>query len=306
MKQPEFYFCQYGEDIVVSQLFESIPSEYIVLGSADPVEGSVTKMLYGKGWRGLHVARDPETQALIKFDRPRDIVIAKSKLQLNELANDHELNHVSFVALQDQGSVEKLKNNDWKQLKPLAIFMQDATGADELLESKGYKKIFARDVSALFSTQTPKIGTNGDLIYFSDHQNYELAHEQQQVLRRSLRDEKHIRRVLEQSAHLVPFAKLFFKKIDNKISSFVEKKQHMVPHFDNQAALQAVSPTASGLKKLQRSYADSIQLKSAGPNAIVRPFITVFWFLYRVVRKVGKILFNVIHKPKAHQKEQAS
>lgn len=301
MKQPQFYFCQFGEDIIISQLLGSTKGEYIVIGSGNPVEGSVTKALYNRGWRGLHVVNNSSAKALIEFDRPRDIVIAKTTSTIDELAKEHELNDVLFVALHNEGLAE-LKNN---KLKPAVVYLQHSQGADALL--KGYEKVYSRGDTAVFSLKKPELAkSTSDLVYFGDFQKGELEREQRAVLQRSLRDEKHARKVLEQSVPLLPFAKLLFKSIDGKINSFMEKKQQHEPIFDATAKIQPVPPNLGGLKELHESYANSVQLRLAGPSKIAHPFIAVFWFLYRAARKAGKILFKLVRKQKTHAKEQAS
>jgi len=302
MKQAEFYYCRFGEDILIYDIFGDAKGQYISFGEEDPVYNSITKLLYQKGWRGLQVVRNSRAKELIEFDRKRDVVVQKTK-PLDELSKEHKLNHVIFVAAQSLADIE---SNNWEKISPTVIFMQNAKGAAELLKPKGYDRVYSRGRSAVFSMQKLSTDTHDDLILFADYQKRELAREQTLVLERSLRDEKHARIVLEQKIPLLPFAKLLFKNIDGKINAFMEKKQRLEPMFDPQAKVGIISPNISGLKELKRSYADSIKLQQAGPGVVARPFKAIFWFLYRIIRKVGKIIFRLIRRPASRVKEQAS
>lgn len=67
-------FADNFEDVLLQRAFEGQPQGfYIDVGSYGPVEHSVTKHFYAKGWRGINIEPNPAPFAEIQADRARDI-----------------------------------------------------------------------------------------------------------------------------------------------------------------------------------------------------------------------------------------
>lgn len=68
-------YAQNLEDILLWRALGHVPGGcYIDVGSHDPRCGSVSRGFYERGWRGIHFEPDPAYAALIRRDRPDEIV----------------------------------------------------------------------------------------------------------------------------------------------------------------------------------------------------------------------------------------
>ena len=65
-------YSQNREDVLLNRVFPSERGFYIDVGAADPVELSVTKAFYDRGWSGVNVEPQPTYFAAIAAERPRD------------------------------------------------------------------------------------------------------------------------------------------------------------------------------------------------------------------------------------------
>lgn len=67
-------YAQNFEDIILNRALSDVSTGfYLDVGAADPVEGSVTKAFYQKGWRGINIEPLDNYYKLIVKDRPEDI-----------------------------------------------------------------------------------------------------------------------------------------------------------------------------------------------------------------------------------------
>ena len=67
-------FSEYYEDLILYLLlFDIEKGFYIDVGAYDPVNVSVTKVFYLKGWRGINIEPQPGKIELFQKDRPNDI-----------------------------------------------------------------------------------------------------------------------------------------------------------------------------------------------------------------------------------------
>jgi FkbM family methyltransferase len=69
-----FSFAQQGEDVVLWRAFRDQPCGfYVDVGAHDPVQDSVTKLFYDRGWRGINIEPQVAHFERLCEDRPRDI-----------------------------------------------------------------------------------------------------------------------------------------------------------------------------------------------------------------------------------------
>lgn len=75
MFQPPFVtYSQNGEDVLLWRALQSVQHGfYIDVGAQDPVEYSVTKAFYERGWRGINIEPVPHWHDRLVADRPHDI-----------------------------------------------------------------------------------------------------------------------------------------------------------------------------------------------------------------------------------------
>jgi FkbM family methyltransferase len=66
-------YAQNGEDIVLARGLTAPSGFYVDIGAADPVEDSVTKLFYDRGWRGINVDIVRASVDRLNAERPRDI-----------------------------------------------------------------------------------------------------------------------------------------------------------------------------------------------------------------------------------------
>lgn len=70
-------YAQNGEDVVLARLFDrQRTGRYVDVGASDPVDGSVTKHFYDRGWRGINIEPEPGTAEKLRQARPDDITLA--------------------------------------------------------------------------------------------------------------------------------------------------------------------------------------------------------------------------------------
>jgi len=66
-------YAQNYEDVMLWRALGHVPDGfYIDIGACDPVELSVTKAFYDRGWRGINIEPNPEYLEKLKRDRPGD------------------------------------------------------------------------------------------------------------------------------------------------------------------------------------------------------------------------------------------
>jgi FkbM family methyltransferase len=66
-------YSQNGEDVLLERLFHAEPAGfYIDVGASDPVELSVTKHFYDRGWQGINIEPGKEGYDRLCAARPRD------------------------------------------------------------------------------------------------------------------------------------------------------------------------------------------------------------------------------------------
>jgi FkbM family methyltransferase len=65
-------YAQNREDVLLHRVFPRTDGFYIDVGAADPIEYSVTKWFYDRGWRGINVEPQDGYFRDLVVDRPRD------------------------------------------------------------------------------------------------------------------------------------------------------------------------------------------------------------------------------------------
>ncbi len=70
---PNVSYAQNREDVLLNRVFPRSDGFYIDVGAADPVELSVTKWFYDRGWSGINVEPQAGYYAALRDARPRDV-----------------------------------------------------------------------------------------------------------------------------------------------------------------------------------------------------------------------------------------
>lgn len=71
-------YAQNAEDIRLYGYFYKLnkPGQYVDVGANHPINDSVTKFFYLRGWRGINIEPQNDLHRLLKNDRPRDVNLA--------------------------------------------------------------------------------------------------------------------------------------------------------------------------------------------------------------------------------------
>jgi FkbM family methyltransferase len=71
---PLVSYAQYGEDLVLWSALSDIENGfYIDVGAADPMQESVTRLFYTRGWHGINIEPRKSAHQELCIRRPRDI-----------------------------------------------------------------------------------------------------------------------------------------------------------------------------------------------------------------------------------------
>ncbi len=78
LEERTVYYAQNREDLIIYAFFNyKNKGFYVDVGANHPTVDSVTKLFYMHGWRGIDIEPNQELAALIRADRPKDLVINK-------------------------------------------------------------------------------------------------------------------------------------------------------------------------------------------------------------------------------------
>ncbi|MGH3867823.1 MAG: FkbM family methyltransferase [Pseudonocardiaceae bacterium] len=66
-------YAQNAEDVVLRRAFRGECGYYVDVGACYPVEGSLTKHFYDKGWSGINIEPQPHLHQLLVAERTRDV-----------------------------------------------------------------------------------------------------------------------------------------------------------------------------------------------------------------------------------------
>jgi FkbM family methyltransferase len=92
-------YAQNGEDVLLERLFRDVPAgTYIDVGANDPIDFSVTKHFYDRGWRGINIEPGPAAYARLCAARPRDRNLNVGLGEVEGVLTFHELPHRSMFS----------------------------------------------------------------------------------------------------------------------------------------------------------------------------------------------------------------
>ena len=73
-KRPNSHFGEFAEDIFINRVFKNLDSGfYIDIGAYHPFKGSLTNLLFQKGWKGMNIDLSKDSIELFKIARPNDL-----------------------------------------------------------------------------------------------------------------------------------------------------------------------------------------------------------------------------------------
>jgi hypothetical protein len=123
-----------SEDAVLARLFTADHGYYVDLGANHPVDDSVTKHFYDRGWQGLNVEPLPDYFALLQAYRPRDVNCQVAMagyegnaetVRLMNLLDEHAVDHIDFMKIDVEGCEAAIINDtDWSVVRPRALVIE--------------------------------------------------------------------------------------------------------------------------------------------------------------------------------------
>jgi hypothetical protein len=146
-------YARNGEDVLLNRVFAAADDGfYLDFGAADPVDGSVTKALYDRGWSGIN-AVPKAAFARLAAARPRDINL-RMDLPAGTLAGilaAHAPNRRIDLLRIDAGGAEAavIVGTDWRAVRPtVLVIAATLPGSNELanaawepvLLAQGYRR----------------------------------------------------------------------------------------------------------------------------------------------------------------------
>jgi FkbM family methyltransferase len=73
---PFVSYAQNGEDVILWRALRGVTAgRYLDVGAYDPIDDSVTKAFYDRGWRGVSVEPLPDAAERLRADRPGDEIV---------------------------------------------------------------------------------------------------------------------------------------------------------------------------------------------------------------------------------------
>ncbi len=90
-------YAQNFEDVVLWRALQHVSDGfYIDIGAQHPIDDSVSKAFYERGWRGIHVEPVPAYASLLRDDRPDELVL---QLALSDKEGEVEFHVISNTGL---------------------------------------------------------------------------------------------------------------------------------------------------------------------------------------------------------------
>ena len=128
--KPLFSHSSFGEEILVNRILKKKHGFYIDVGALNPKVGSLSFLLYKKGWRGINIDINPTSTDLFKILRPEDFnfctTLDENKRDF-EIFYDHPLSPANTL---DESYYKKLKGNTFKDISKKMV---KSKSADEIL-----------------------------------------------------------------------------------------------------------------------------------------------------------------------------
>ena len=119
-KKPNFHYGEFAEDIFINRVFKNLKSGfYIDIGAYHPFKGSLTFLLFQKGWRGLNIDLSEDSIELFKIARPNDLNVNCAITNFSG-----ETLYYQNSEINQQNSLIK-RNNHQKEIKVNAFTLND-------------------------------------------------------------------------------------------------------------------------------------------------------------------------------------
>jgi len=129
-KKGKLFFSETGEDIIINRLFRGINfGFYVDVGAYHPFKGSLTYLLFKRGWQGVNLDLSKTSIDLFKICRPKDINI--------NCAVSNKDGKIFFY----QNSIINQQNSIFKNNNSQKKILIDSFKLDSIIKKNYIKKI---------------------------------------------------------------------------------------------------------------------------------------------------------------------
>ncbi len=133
------------EDVLLNRVFGAQQTGfYIDIGASHPVEGSVTKAFYDRGWSGINVETG-SVSGTLAASRPRDVTLPGTvpDTGLEGIVATHARGRsVDFIMVRADGTEEVLfRSIDWRRLRPRVLVAEAVLPGSNVLANTAWETI---------------------------------------------------------------------------------------------------------------------------------------------------------------------
>jgi len=113
--EPRFEsFAQNAEDVVLRRALEHVPvGRYVEVGANDPVDGSISRAFYDRGWSGVAIEPVAEFAEAFRRQRERDVVVQAAIADSAEESTTMHVIDGTGLSTLDAGVADRHRGDGW-------------------------------------------------------------------------------------------------------------------------------------------------------------------------------------------------
>jgi hypothetical protein len=115
-------YSQEGEDLLLLRMLERHPPGfYVDVGAHHPERFSNTRLLYGRGWRGINIDGTPGSMEAFERDRPEDINIESIISTDGEPREFFQFDEPALNSVSKDLSTDRAMNTDYRIMSTITL-----------------------------------------------------------------------------------------------------------------------------------------------------------------------------------------
>tara|TARA_Y100001958_G_C21136551_1_gene476438 strand:+ start:93 stop:794 length:702 start_codon:yes stop_codon:yes gene_type:complete len=185
-KFPNKHFAEFAEDVMINRIFKNDnKGVYVDIGAYHPYKGSLTYLLFKKGWRGMNIDLSKTSIDLFKIARPNDLNICcaiSNKTEKKTYFENSPINQQNSLIRQNTSQkeiiIDAYRLDDLLTLKNFKNFDYlniDTEGNEiDVLEGINFKKISPKLITIEENNFFKISKADNEKINFLEERNYIL------------------------------------------------------------------------------------------------------------------------------------